>query len=389
MSRGRFLRQVGLGAGTIAVVGAGALGYRAYDQGVLAVGDGPAYAAWSRWDAGRRLLPLVGAATLAPSPHNAQAWLFGVGSDRIDVFADTARNTGAIDPFRREMYVGLGAALENLVLAARAGGYTPNVELMPAGGESTHAARVSLTRASARRSALYAKIPERRSNRYPYVEGKAVPARALAAMAALAGAETPDTRLVWFSEPAARGRVSELLVAATEAIIGDPDQSASDFAWFRQDWDALQRQRDGITVDAAGLPDLTAALAKLLPAQSESATGEAWLKATRERHTKTAAAYGVVAVRDAADNTQRLQGGRLLERVHLWTTGNGLALHHMNQLTERADREVQLGLEPRFGDGLADLMPSGWQALATFRIGFPTETPNRSPRRPAEAVITR
>jgi len=388
MSRGSFLRRVGLGAGTLAVVGAGALGYRAYDQGVLEVGDGPAYEAWSRWDAGKGLLPLVGAATLAPSPHNAQAWLFGVGSERIDVFADTARNTGAIDPFRREMYVGLGAALENLVLAARAGGYAPNVELMPAGGEPTHAARVSLTRARARSSGLYAQIPERRSNRYPYVEGKAVPVAALAAMAALAGPDTPDTRLVWFTEPAARARVSELLVAATEAIIGDPDQSASDFAWFRQDWDELQRQRDGITV-AAGLPDLTAALAKLLPAQSQSATGESWLKATRERHAKTAAAYGVIAVRDAADNTQRLQGGRLVERVHLWATGNGLALHHMNQLTERADREVQLGLDPRFGDALAGLMPSGWQALATFRTGFPTETPNRSPRRPAEAVITR
>ena len=389
ITRRRFLRRVGLGAGTIAVVGAGALGYRAYDQGVLAVGDGPAYEAWSQWDEGKRLLPLVGAATLAPSPHNAQAWLFGVGSDRIDVFADTARNTGAIDPFRREMYVGLGAALENLVLAALAGGYAPNVELMPAGGEPTHTARVSLTRSRARRSDLYAQIPQRHTNRYAYVEGEALPAGALGAMAALAGADAPDTRLVWFSEPATRGRVSELLVAATEAIISDPGQSASDFAWFRQDWDELQRQRDGITVDAAGLSDLTAALAKLLPAQSESATGEAWLKATRERQTKTAAAYGVVAVRDATDNTQRLQGGRLLERVHLWATGNGLALHHMNQLTERADREVQLGLEPRFGDALADLMPSGWQALATFRTGYPTETPNQSPRRPAEWVITR
>jgi hypothetical protein len=183
--------------------------------------------------------------------------------------------------------------------------------------------------------------------------------------------------------------VSDLLVAATEGIIRDPAQSASDFAWFRQNWDEIQRRRDGITVDAAGLPDLTAALAKLLPAQSESATGEAWLEATRERHTRTAAAYGVVAVRDASDDAQRLQGGRLLERIHLWATGNGLALHHMNQLTERADREAQLGIAPRFGDALADLMPRGWQALATFRTGYPTETPNQSPRRPVGWVITR
>lgn len=77
MSRGGFMRRVGLATGTIAVAGAGALAHRANDQTVLSVGDRPAYEAWSEW-AGKGLLPLVGAATLAPSPHDAQAWQFGV-----------------------------------------------------------------------------------------------------------------------------------------------------------------------------------------------------------------------------------------------------------------------------------------------------------------------
>jgi hypothetical protein len=111
------------------------------------------------------------------------------------------------------------------------------------------------------------------------------------------------------------------------------------------------------------------------------------LKATRDRQTKTAAAYGIVAVRDASENRQRLEGGRLLERIHLWSTVNGIALQHMNQLTERADREQQLGIEPRFGDALRDLVPSGWQALSAFRVGYPTHTPKTSPRRPVEAVL--
>jgi len=387
MSRRTLLRRVGLGLGTVLVTGSGAIGYRAYDQGVLEAGKGAAYEPWSNWNEHAALLPLVGAAILAPSPHNAQAWLFGVGRNQIDVYADPARNTGAIDPFKREMYVGLGAALENLVLAAQASGFAPSVTPMPAGPESAHAARVILSRSAPRRSELFAQIPRRHTNRYPYVEAKEVPRAALAVMAGLAGADTPDARLFWFSEADERDRIGELLVAATEAIVADPDQGASDYEWFRQDWDEIQRQRDGITVDAAGLSDLTAALAKLLPPQSQEATGESWLKATRERHTKTAAGYGIVAVRDAADNRQRLEGGRLLERVHLWAAGHDLALHHMNQLTERADREAQLGLEPRFGDALRELVPSGWDGLATFRIGHPAHTPKKSPRRPVEAVM--
>lgn len=94
-----------------------------------------------------------------------------------------------------------------------------------------------------------------------------------------------------------------------------------------------------------------------------------------------------MAVREATDNRQRLDGGRLLERIHLWTAAHGLALQHMNQLTERADREVELAIAPRFGTALDGLVRSGWHALSTFRIGYPTHAPHTSPRRAVEAVI--
>jgi hypothetical protein len=258
---------------------------------------------------------------------------------------------------------------------------------MPDEAHSDHAARIELPRASKRNSALAAQIAKRHTNRYAFVAGKEVPPSALTAVTKLADAGTSAARVVWFSSNRQRAELSSLLVAATEAIIRDPDQSRSDYQWFRQTWDQIQRQRDGITIDASGLPELTQALAKLLPAQSRTATDNAWLTATRDRHTKTAAAYGIVVVRDATDNQQRLEGGRLLERVHLWATGNGIALHHMNQLTERADRERELTIEPQFGDALQQLLPDGWQALSLFRVGYPTHTPNKSPRRALQAVI--
>ncbi len=389
MTRGTLLRRGGLGLGTVLVAVSGALAYRAYDQGVLEVGDGPAYEPWSTWRDHEGLLRLVGAAILAPSPHNAQAWLFGLGPGRIDLYADRGRWTGATDPFRRELYVGLSAALENLVLAAQANGYAPRVTLLPSGAGASHAARIALAPAPARTPPLYPQIPKRHTNRYPYLEGKDVPGAALQAMASLGDAATTDAQLFWFTAAGQRRQIGELLVQATETLIADPDQSESDYAWFRQDWDEIHRQRDGITVDAAGLSDLTGALAKLLPAQSREGTDESWLTATRDRHTKTAAGYGIVAVRDARANAQRLQGGRLLEHIHLSATGHGLALQHMNQLTERADRERQLGLAPRFSDALRELLPSSWQALSSFRIGYPTHSPRKSPRRPLEAVLVR
>ncbi|HET7091979.1 MAG TPA: hypothetical protein VFI22_00825, partial [Thermomicrobiales bacterium] len=99
-------------------------------------------------------------------------------------------------------------------------------------------------------------------------------------------------------------------------------------------------------------------------------------------------AYGIVAIRDGRDLAQRLQAGRLWQRMHLWLTRAGLAAQPMNQLHERADREAQLRLAPTFGDAVRSLVgdPS-WQGVFTFRLGWPTRPAPASPRRAVAAVV--
>ena len=120
-------------AGAGVAVAAGGVVARAWTQGVFSVGQGPAYEPWKTWRADQPTGParLVRAAVLAANPHNSQPWLFRVGEAGIDVFADTARNIGTIDPYLREMYMGVGCALENLVLAAANDGYSTAVKLLP------------------------------------------------------------------------------------------------------------------------------------------------------------------------------------------------------------------------------------------------------------------
>src|SRR5215469_6691105 len=71
---------------------------------------------------GRGPLVLVRAAILSANPHNSQPWLFKVTASQIDLYADRRSNLGAVDPFLREMHIGLGCALENLGLSAAANG---------------------------------------------------------------------------------------------------------------------------------------------------------------------------------------------------------------------------------------------------------------------------
>lgn len=388
-TRRSLLRRAGIAGGTVLVIGAGGMGYRAYDRGVFEAGEGDAYDAWRDWEGGEGPLALVSSAILAATPHNSQAWLFAASPSRIDVFVDRKRSTGALDGFDRELYVGVGCALENLLQAAPAHGYRARLTLLPTPGTPVHAARVDLAPGPRRRAALYRAIPDRRTDRSAYTPERLSPS-VLADMTALSGG-LPGARVYWFDRAADRARIGTSMVEAARAVTHDDRQSRDSFKLFRSSWDDIQEHKDGLTLDAQGLSSLTTAVAKLLPDSDRVGGDRFWVDQTRDTHTKTAAAYGIVAVPDVSDNAQRLTGGRLLERIHLWTAANGIALQHMNQMTERADRERQLGLPSRFGQEVQSLISDpGWAPLVTFRVGYAKNDDGRrkSPRRPAADVLT-
>src|SRR6202163_4988998 len=184
------------GSGTLILVAGGGV-WRAADQGVFSTGEGPAYQPWDEWrTATKGPLDLVRAAILAANPHNSQPWLFHVTSTQIDLFADLSRNLGAVDPFLIEMHIGLGCALENLLLAATANGYSTQVTLSPDAADETLVARIALAPGSAPVSTLYNVIPLRHTNRYPYDTGRPVTAATLDALSALG--DDPDVRVFWF-----------------------------------------------------------------------------------------------------------------------------------------------------------------------------------------------
>ncbi len=382
-------RTVLKGAGIAAVVGGGGLVWRAVNQGVFSAGTGPAYEPWRAWraDGERNPLRLVRAAILGASPHNTQPWLFRVTASSIDVWADTRRNIGAIDPYLREMYVGVGCALENLLIAAAHDGYATALTLMPDAADPAHAARILLSSAAPAPSALHEAIPRRHTNRGPYDTTRPVSGEALSRLAEI-GADLPEVKVLWWSGDSERTRVGDLIVAATEAIIADSQQSGDSTRWFRSTWQDLQQRRDGITLDAQNLPPFVNAVAKILPPVSQDRADAAWLQATRTRHVATAAAFGLLAVADSHDNGLRIRGGRMWQRMHLWATTQGLAMQPLNQMVERADRERQLALEPKFGTALAQLVGSpGLQALMPFRIGYPLAPGGLSPRRSVTSVL--
>jgi hypothetical protein len=387
MNRRVFLRSLG-----IAGLGLGAAStWRLESNHVLRVGDGPAYAPWADWQrtGTKPLEQLVRAAVLASNPHNTQPWKFHLLPNGIDVFADTSRRLGAMDPLLREMHIGVGCAVENLLLAAEAVGYRWRFDEPESSedGELQPIVRVLLDEGAMRPSSLYAAIPRRHTNRGRYFAGKPVDARTLKALDGVNNSDS-ELRVFWFRNAQEKQAFGNLVVRATGAIIADREQSSSSTRWMRANWSDIQRFRDGLTYDAQGLTAGIRAMAKFLPPLSVKQTDRFWLSATRETHVATADLFGLIAIRDAKNTLQRVEAGRLWQRMHLLATLQGIAMHPLNQPVERRDRELQLGQAPTYARALSELQQDDrWQAVMLFRLGYPTQDALPSPRRAIAEVL--
>jgi hypothetical protein len=290
------------------------------------------------------------------------------------------------DADAREHIAGLGCAVENMVIAARARGLDVSIERWPS---SSVAARLTLADGSAptvRELALADAIASRHTNRGPFTTA-ALTANELTG---LTDVDAGAASVHWVTDPSSVAALGALYVDATQAIIDDEESSTEAFAWFRSTRASFEKYRDGLTLDAQGLDSLTTAAAKILPSSSRSAGDKFWLKSTRDVHTATAAAYGIITVPNTQDPTDRIDGGRLVAHIHVAATADGLALHHMNQITERIARDAALGRANTFGDRWASLASTPQRrTLLSFRIGQAEREPRRSPRRALDSALVR
>ena len=163
------------------------------------------------------------AAILAASPHNTQPWLFKVTDSSVDLYLDSRRYPGALDPYLREEHIGMGCALENLMLAAPANGYAASATLLPgkltqsaAYPERELVAQVGLAPGQKQHSELYDAIPHRHTNRNAY-RLEALPPDFVEDIRQLASSET-DVKVFVFTTDKDRDRIIDMISKANDIV---------------------------------------------------------------------------------------------------------------------------------------------------------------------------
>lgn len=380
VSRRNALRLLGVGG-----LGAGAVLVGLPGCGVYEAEDGEAFAPWS-FPGDDRVPERVAAraAILASSPHNTQPWAIGITPTSLALRARLDRSVGTMDGLLREMHIGLGCAVENMVIAARAMGRAPAVALMPDPADTPLVARIDLAPAAPEESALYEAIANRHTNRGTYVDAVAAPGLEQALRTLV---DDPAVSLRFLSSGDERARFRDETIAATVAICDDREMAEDSDRWYRHTDEDIAQYRDGTTLDATGLGAATRTLGKTFARPSLASTNQYWIDGTKDRQT-TGSAFVILSSSRASTRVDQLKVGRIYQRLHLWAASQRLAMQPLNQLAERQDREEAHGLEPRSTRFLDGLVGAERRAQMLFRIGYAWDKAFASPRRPLAWVTT-
>lgn len=385
MNRREFL--VSAGAGAPAVAACGAVWY-AYDgQSLYAQADGP-YSAWSEWKHAPTGGPvaLLRSAVLASSPHNTQPWRFRVGESSVELFLDPRRSVVGLDPFLREAYIGMGCALENLVLAAGAQGFAERA-IVPDGRLGLQpveplrmVARVNLTQGTRRETDLLAAIPNRHTNRGLYDPSRELPT---GFVEELRGINEGDARVFVFEDSSRKEQLVRISAAANRELYADAEVEGGNQQWIRWRTNEIRRNADGITIDNFGLPPAMTAIAKAAPrwllrqAATPGRRSEMY-----EPQMRSARVIGVIAVRDRMSMRQSVAAGRVWQRAHLLATSRGVAARPFNEAVEMVDYERRHGRPARRLGELAGVIgEAGLEPTFLFLMGWATQEARLSPRR--------
>ena len=311
------------------------------------------------------LQALVQAATLAPSSHNTQPWLFRLRPDGVDLLADRTRALPVNDPHDRELVISCGCALFSLRVAAAAEGLDADVALCPDTADGDVLARVRLAPAALPLqldplAALRAALSQRRTYRHRFANAVVDPEAVLKLHDAVRH-EGAELQLLVTAQQ--RARAAELVAQGDALQWADPHWRRELAAWMHP-----RRRADGIVLPSLALP-----LAQQVVRSFDMGHGVG----ARDRELVDESPVLAVMSTEGDEPPDWLAAGQSLQRLLLVAVHRGLQASYLNQPVEVA------ALRP----ALQQLTGRPGHAQLLLRLGVPRQAVPAAPRRPVAEVL--
>jgi nitroreductase len=305
---------------------------------------------------------LLNYAILAPSSHNTQPWRFAIWPNEIGLFVDNSRWLKVADPDRRELYISLGCALENLLIAAEHFGYSHQTHYCPEPNNDELAVVIKLTprqpnRSPFREPALFLAISERHTNHKVYKE-RPLPQADLDFLQFAAVEE--GIHLYMTCDVAIKRQVDQLVIQGDALRFANPAWREELGYWMGQ--------------GVFGATWLMSKLTQLAVTYVNMGQGTA----KKDSELLMSAPVLAVLASETNDRSSQIKVGQIFERISLRAQSLGIRVQPMSQVLQIPGLKAELAkLLP-----VPDLAPQH-----TFRLGYAEPEPEHTPRRLLEEVI--
>lgn len=304
----------------------------------------------------------------SPSSHNTQPWTFRVHADTLAISPDHRRRLPRSDPLDRQLYVSLGCAVANGIIAAAAAGYETQLSYAggPPGLGGATIAHLTFTRGSGSADAFLAPAIARRSTNRALYEKRRLDGEERGLLRSL---EHPD--IVFIEERDAIREIAALTERGTAHQFSRRDFRKELSQWVRGNW---TRELDGMPGYTLGIPGPLSVFAPPLLPFLPLHFSEAPKSRRQAEHAS------VIAVILTDDDSLRgfLEAGQVLERLWLQAAVAGLSAAPLTTLIEATN-----GVR----DELRQFLHTERFPQAVLRIGSSRSVPRPSPRRPAHECM--
>lgn len=306
----------------------------------------------------------------APSGHNTQPWKFKTGPDFIRIYPDYSRRLPVVDFDDHALFISLGCALENLLIAAHHFCYETKVEYNLQEGEKEHI-HIGLGKGNpAKNEILFEAIDKRQSTKNTY-DGKAIPQEHILKLKEAANQD--GVILNFIHEQSQFEQVVELIKEANVRQFSNRDFKNELFSWIRFNEKLAQATKDGIRSATMGSPSVPTWLGRLIFRFFVSPNSEAAKCAGLVKSSSALVLF--TAVKNDKETWIKL--GQSFERVAL--TSASLGIHHAHVNMPCEELPVRNKLKRLFGFTIEE-------PLLLIRLGYSARMPGAY-RRPVSEVV--
>lgn len=314
---------------------------------------------------------MIEQATKAPSGHNTQPWLFRICEDSIEIHPDNRKTLHVIDRNRREMFVSLGCATENLCIAAGSIGYASKVHVSEKGIISIELHSVD----NQKKPLLSGQITRRQTNRSIY-NGKQIPEKVIRELLTLEKEEYIGI-YCWQKQSIEFNKIRDYVLVGNKIQMSDSCFKNELKSWMRFNKRDEQQTLNGLSYAVFGAPNLPRWLSRLI--MGACLTPRMQNKSDEKK--VNSSSHVVLFTVENDSIPEWIQLGRTLEHFLLKTTEAGIATAFINQPCELKVLAEQMQCEVIHQTGKEKRIP-----VVLLRMGYAKAMPY-SPRKERNEVI--